>query len=59
MTKIPASRIGAEPPERFVPAPRATKGIPRSAQTFTTRATPSVVSGSTTAAGLPTAVDAS
>ena len=45
------SATGSAPPERPVPAPRATNGTSAPAQVRTTAATCSVVSGSTTAAG--------
>jgi hypothetical protein len=45
------SATGTAPPESPVPAPRATKGIPRAAQTRTAAATCRVDVGSTTACG--------
>ena len=45
------SATGSAPPDRPVPAPRATNGIRSRAQTRTTAATSSVLAGSTTSAG--------
>ena len=45
------SATGTAPPERPVPAPRATNGTPCASQARTAATTCSVVAGSTTASG--------
>ena len=46
------SATGSAPPDRPVPAPRATNGMCSRAQTATTADTSSVLTGSTTSAGM-------